>query len=59
MYLGNMVSEFKTDITVEIHRYNKVNGTAKGNFSATMVPSTKSRLYNITSKAALKYDSEV
>jgi phosphoribosylaminoimidazole carboxylase (NCAIR synthetase) len=28
-YLGNMISEFKTDMTTKIHWYNKINGTIK------------------------------
>jgi hypothetical protein len=59
MYLGNMISEFKTDITIRIHRYNKINGTIKRYFVKNMLPNTKLRLYNITSKAALKFGSEV
>jgi hypothetical protein len=27
MYLGNMISKFKTYITTKIHSYNKINGT--------------------------------
>jgi hypothetical protein len=52
-----MVSEFKADITTKIHRYNKING--KRHFAKNMLPRTKLRLYNITSKAALKYGSEI
>jgi hypothetical protein len=59
IYLGNMVSKIKTDITTKIHLYNKINATVKRRFGKNMLPSTKLRLYNITSKAALKYGSEV
>jgi hypothetical protein len=32
IYLGNIISEFKTAITTKIHRYNKINGTIKRHF---------------------------
>ena len=57
--LGNMTSEFKTDITTKIHLYNKINDTTKSRFGKNKLPSTKLRFYNITSKAALKYGGEV
>jgi hypothetical protein len=57
--LGNVISKFKTDITTKIHCYNKINGTIKRHFGKNMLPSTKLCLYNITSKAALKYGREV
>jgi hypothetical protein len=44
IYLGNTISEFKTDITTNIHRYNKINGTIKRHFSKYMLPRTKLRL---------------
>jgi hypothetical protein len=59
MYLGNMIFEFKSDIAGKIHQYNKVNGTIERYFGKNVLTSTKLRLYNITSKAALKYGSEV
>jgi hypothetical protein len=59
MYLGNMISEFKTYITIRIHQYNKINYTIKRYFVKNMLPNTKLRLYNITSKATLKYGSEL
>jgi hypothetical protein len=58
-YLENVSSEFKTGITAKIHQYHKINGINKRQFGKNMFPSTKLRLYNITSKAALKYGSEV
>jgi hypothetical protein len=59
MYLGNVLFEFKTDMAAKIHRYNKISGTVKRHFGKNMLPSTKLRLYNITSKLSLKYGSEV
>jgi hypothetical protein len=54
-----MIPKFKTDMTTKIHWYNKINDTIKWHFGKNMLPSTKLRLYNITSKTALKYCSEV
>jgi hypothetical protein len=59
IYLGNMIFKLKTDITTKIHWYNKINGSIKRQFVKNMLPSTKLWLYNITSKAGLKYGSEV
>jgi hypothetical protein len=59
MYLRSTISEFKTDITANIRRYNRINGTIKRNFGKNMLPRTKLWLYNITAKAALKCGSEV
>jgi hypothetical protein len=59
MYLGNAISEFKTNITTKIHQCNKLNGTTKRHFGKNMLRSTKLRLYNIISKAAVNYGNEV
>jgi hypothetical protein len=48
VYLGNMISEFNTDFSA-----------IKRHFGKNIFPTTKLQLYNITSKAALKYCSEV
>jgi hypothetical protein len=58
IYLGNMISEFKTDITIKIHwySYKRINGNIRRHFGKNTLPNT--RLCNITSKAALKYGSE-
>jgi hypothetical protein len=42
-----------------LHWYNKINGTTKRHFGKNILPGTKLRLYNITSKAALKCGSAV
>jgi hypothetical protein len=43
-------------MATKIHWHNKINGTIKRRFGKNMLPSTKLRLYNIKSKAALKYE---
>jgi hypothetical protein len=40
-------------------RCNKISGTTKRHFGKNILPSTKLRHYNITSKAALKCGSEI
>jgi hypothetical protein len=56
LYLGIIISEFKTNITTKIEECNKINWTIKifVYFGTNMLPNTKLRLYNMTSKAALK-----
>jgi hypothetical protein len=37
MYVGNMISEFKTDITTKIHQHNKINGSIRRHFGKNML----------------------
>jgi hypothetical protein len=47
MSLGNMISEFETDITTKINWCVKINSTIKRHFGKNVLPSTKLRLYSI------------
>jgi hypothetical protein len=42
----------------KLQAYNKINGIIKRNVGKQMSNETKLRIYNITTKAVLKYGSE-
>jgi hypothetical protein len=44
IYLANIISEFKTDRTKKVHRYNKINGTIKRHFGKNRLPGNKLRI---------------
>jgi len=57
-YLGNSISEFKSDLEDKLQTYNKINGAIRRHFGKKMNKETKLRIHNITAKAALKFGSE-
>jgi len=57
-YLGYCISEFKSDVEDKLQTYNKINGAIRRHFGKQMNKETKSRIHNITAKAALKFGSE-
>jgi hypothetical protein len=57
--LGNLISNKEKNINIKLQRYNKMNGVIKSQFGKHMTIDTRLRIYNITSKAALCYGSEV
>ena len=57
-YLGNRISEYKSDSEDKLQTYNKINGTIRRHFGKEMNKETKLRIHNITAAAALKFGSE-
>ena len=57
-YLGYRISEHKSDLEDKLQTYNKINGAIRRHFGKQMNKETKLRIYNITTKAALKFGSE-
>ena len=58
-YLGYCISEYKSDLEDKLQTYNKINGAIRRHFGKQVDKETKSRVDNITAKAALKFGSEV
>jgi len=54
-YLGYRISEYKSDLEDKLQTYNKINGAIRRHFGKQMNKETKSRIHNITAKAALKF----
>jgi hypothetical protein len=59
-YLGSILSNYNTDKDLEyrIQTLNKMNGVIRRSFGKKMTKETGLRLYNVTYKAALKWDNE-
>ena len=57
-YLGYCISEYKSDLEDKLQTCNKINGAIRRHFGKQMNKETKSRIHNITAKAALKFGSE-
>ena len=57
-YVVYRISEFKNDLEDKLQTYNKINGAIRRHFGKQMNKETKSRIHNITAKAALKFGSE-
>jgi hypothetical protein len=57
-YLGYLISDYKSDLEDKIQTYNKINGVIRRHFGKQMTKETKSRIHNITAKAALKFGNE-
>ena len=57
-YLGQCISEFKSDVEDKLQTYNKINGATRRHFRKEMNKEAKLRIHNITAKEALKFGSE-
>ena len=57
-YLGYRISEYKSDLEDKLQTCNKISGDIRRHFGKKMNKETKSRIHNITAKAALKFGSE-
>jgi hypothetical protein len=57
-YLRYRISEYKSDLEGKLQTYNKINGAIRRHFGKQMNKETKLRIYNITTKAVLKFGSE-
>jgi len=57
-YLGYCISEHKSDLEDKLQTYNNIKGARQRHFGKQMNKETKLRIYNITTKAALKFGSE-
>ena len=56
--LGYRTSEYKSDLEDKLQTYNKINGAIRRHFGKQTNKEAKLRIYNITTKAALKFGSE-
>jgi len=56
--LGYRTSEYKSDLEDKLQTYNKTNGAIRRHFGKQTNKEAKLRIYNITTKAALKFGSE-
>ena len=57
-YLEYRISEYRSHLEDKLQTYNKINGAIRRHFGKQMNKETELRIYNITAKAALKFESE-
>ena len=57
-YMGYRISEYKSDLEDKLQTYNKINGAIQRHFGKQTNKETKSRIHNVTAKAALKFGDE-
>jgi hypothetical protein len=57
-YLGYCISKYKSNLEDKLQTYNKINGVIRRHFGRQMNKETKLRIHNITTKAALKFESK-
>jgi len=57
-YLGYRISEYGSGLEDKLQTYNKINGVIRRHFGKQINKESKSRIHNITAKAALKFGSE-
>ena len=59
IYLAYCITEYKSDLEDKLYTYNKINGAIRRHFGKKMKKGTKSRIHNITAKAALKLEVNI
>jgi hypothetical protein len=59
IYLAYCITEYKSDLEDKLYTYNKINGAIRRHFGKQMKKETKSRIHNITAKAALKLEVNI